>query len=167
MSLINRALKHATSLRRNSALKNNFEIGISELHVRCFSVIFKSNWVSLEGERYLFWLPSLPTWPGARTDCPGLLFHQQLAGLYKPDSVSSSHYAAMPLINLTFRFVYAACLLPSVGTDRNRPEESIAPCRLVISLGDYAWASNEFKSLSHSNNSTRSRSIQTCLSVTK
>lgn len=90
VSLINRALRHATSVSGNYALRNKSETGISNLHVNWFSVIFKLNWVSLERERHLFWLQ---TWPEARTDCPDL----SMLWLYKPDSASSSHYAAVPL----------------------------------------------------------------------
>lgn len=40
VSLINRALRHATSFSGNYALRNKSEIGIFNLHVNCFSVIF-------------------------------------------------------------------------------------------------------------------------------
>lgn len=61
---------------------------------------------SVQKEKYLFWLWTLWTWlePSARTDSPDLSFRQQLPGLWKPNSVSRSYYAAMLLINLTFRF---------------------------------------------------------------
>lgn len=164
VSLINRALRHATSVSGNYALRNKSEIGISNLHVNCFSVIFKLNWVGLERKTHLFWLSTLQTWPEARTDCPGL----SMLWLYKPDSASRSHYAAMSLSGIKPHFqVHLLSLPPSVGIDRNQAKKSITPCRLVISLGDCAQATNEFKSLSHSNNSTRSRSVQACLSLTK
>lgn len=59
VSLINRALRHATSVSGNYALRNKSEIGISNLHVNCFSVIFKLNWVGLERKTHLFWLSTL------------------------------------------------------------------------------------------------------------
>lgn len=110
VNLINRAVRHATSVSRNYAPRNKSGIGISNLHVNCFSVIFKSNWVSLERERYLFWLSTLQTWPGAGTDCLGLSFHQPL--LYKPDSASSSHCAAMPLSGIKPHFQVHLTSLP-------------------------------------------------------
>lgn len=124
VSLINRALRHATSVSRNYGLRNKSEIGISNLHVNCFSFIFKSNWLSLERERYLFWLLPLQTWPGARTGCCGLSFHQRLLRFYRPGSASSFHYAAVPLSGIKTHFqVNLPSLPPSVGSDRNQAKK--------------------------------------------
>lgn len=131
-----------------------------------FQITLKSNWVSLERGIYLFWLSTLQTSPGARADCCGLSFHQHLLWLYKPDSAPSSHFAAGPLSGIKPHFqVHPTSPPRSVGTGRNQAKKSITPYKLLISLGDCVRAANEFKSLSHSNNS--SRSVQTCLCLTK
>lgn len=128
VSLINRALRLATSVSRNYALRNKSETGISNLYVNCFSVILKSNWVSLERERYLLWLSTLQTRPGARPDCCGLSFHQHLLWLNKPNSASSSHFAAMPLSGTKPHFqVHVTSLPPSVGTGRNQAKKTLHP----------------------------------------